>query len=151
MCNWIASLSGIAEKELNWCSCTCLYPESLLLSLPLPPCPFVPLSYWSYPCTVRRAIQPGSAVVFSLPLAQPRIPPSFPSRLLKSFGVFARSPSAHGAFLGDRLFKQIALITTASISLSLSSAVSGIARAGHQLARQDRRKEGDPRRRPPAS
>jgi len=37
MCNWIASLSGIAEKELNWRSCTCLYPESLLLSLPPPP------------------------------------------------------------------------------------------------------------------
>lgn len=29
-----SELSGIAEKELNWCSCTCLYPESLLLPFP---------------------------------------------------------------------------------------------------------------------
>lgn len=33
-----SELSGIAEEELNWCSCTCLYPESLLL----PTCLFVP-------------------------------------------------------------------------------------------------------------
>lgn len=30
MCNWIANQGGSREAELNWRSCTCLYPDSSL-------------------------------------------------------------------------------------------------------------------------
>lgn len=53
-----SELSGIAEKELNWCSCTCLYPESLLLSFPS-------LSFSLLVLFLRRAILEATGPSFS--------------------------------------------------------------------------------------